>query len=171
MYGWVSGSTSGFTRSATGARTPVSRATSSSARSSLSDSTLNMRTSALSASRSSSRVLPTPEKMILPGGKPARSARKSSPPDTMSAPAPARERAEHAEIPVGLDRVADDVRDLGEGVVVAPVALQQGRLRVDVGGRADVGGEEAQRHLLAAEVGVAVGEVSHVTFVRSIHAG
>src|SRR3989442_446050 len=83
----------------------------------------------------------------------------------------ARERAEHAEIPVGLDRVADDVRDLGEGVVVAPVALQQGRLRVDIGGRADVGGEGAQRHLLAAEVGVAVGDVSHVTFVRSIHAG
>ena len=90
MYLWVCGSTSGFTRSATGARVPASRATSSSTRSSLTDSTLNMRMSALSASRISSRVLPTPEKMIFFGGTPARSARWSSPPETMSAPTPAR---------------------------------------------------------------------------------
>src|SRR5256886_12742955 len=58
----------------------------------------------------------------------------------VGAGAGARERAEHAEIPVGLDRVADDVRDLGEGVVVAPVALQQGRLPVAVGRPSDVRG-------------------------------
>jgi len=89
MYLCVCGSTSGFTRSATGARVPTSRATSSSARSSPSDSTLNRRISALSASCISSRVLPTPEKMIFFGDTPARSARCSSPPETISAPAPA----------------------------------------------------------------------------------
>ena len=72
----------------------MARATSSSARSSLTDSTLNMRISAFSASRISSRVLPTPEKMIFRGGTPARSARYSSPPETISAPAPARASVE-----------------------------------------------------------------------------
>ena len=38
----------------------------------------------------SSAVLPTPENMILPGGIPAARARKSSPPETTSAPAPSR---------------------------------------------------------------------------------
>ena len=94
MYVWVCGSTSGFTRRATGARVPSSRATSSRVRSSLTDSTLKRRISAFSASRISSRVLPTPEKMIFFGGTPARSARCSSPPETMSAPAPALARVE-----------------------------------------------------------------------------
>src|SRR5213592_4989286 len=44
-------------------------------RSELRDSTLNMRMSALSASRISSRLFPTPEKMIFLGGTPGRSAR------------------------------------------------------------------------------------------------
>ncbi len=59
---------------------PWPERTSSSARNSLTDSTLNIRISALSASRISSRVLPTPEKMIFFGGTPARRARYSSPP-------------------------------------------------------------------------------------------
>ena len=65
-------------------------AVSLSACSSLGDSTLNSRISAFSASRISSRDFPTPAKMIFWGGTPARTARYSSPPDTMSAPAPAR---------------------------------------------------------------------------------
>lgn len=43
---------------------------------------------ALSAASISARVLPTPENTILPGSTPAASARCSSPPETMSIPAP-----------------------------------------------------------------------------------
>ena len=73
-----------------------------------------------------------------------------------------RERCEHAEIRVGLDRVADEVGDLGEGGVVSPVILQQRRLRVHVGGRAHIGGQGAKRNLLAAEIEVAIREMVHV---------
>ena len=79
---------SGLTRSATLALPPAARATSSRAASSENDSTLNMRTPAAIASAISRRLLPTPEKTIFAAGTPARSARYSSPPETMSAPAP-----------------------------------------------------------------------------------
>ena len=51
----------------------------------------------------SSSVLPTPENTMRSGGKPARSARRSSPPETMSAPAPSdgSRRSERARA-VGL---------------------------------------------------------------------
>ena len=72
------------------ARVPSVRPTSSTAASSAADSTLKSRMSAFSPSRISSRVLPTPANVIRWGSNPARSARYSSPPDTTSAPAPAR---------------------------------------------------------------------------------
>ena len=43
---------------------------------------------ASSAAAISASVLPTPENTILSAGMPAASARRSSPPDTTSAPAP-----------------------------------------------------------------------------------
>ncbi|MDT4854506.1 hypothetical protein FQZ97_888120 [compost metagenome] len=43
-----------------------------------------------SARRISSRLLPTPEKTILPGSPPAARTRSSSPRETMSKPAPRR---------------------------------------------------------------------------------
>ena len=93
MWGWVFGSTSGLTRSATGAKRPSSFATSASRSSSETDSTLNERIPAASPARISSRDLPTPEKMTLPGSPPATSTRSSSPPETMSNPEPSRARA------------------------------------------------------------------------------
>ena len=91
--------------------------------------------------------------------------------DDVGAGARARQRGEHTEVRIRLDRVADDVGDLGEGVVVRPVALEQRRLRVHVGGRADVGSQGAQRNLLATEIEVAVREMVHrrvatIVFVR-----
>ena len=53
-------------------------------------STLRTRTPASSANAISSSVLPTPEKTTLRGSPPARSTRKSSPPETMSKPEPSR---------------------------------------------------------------------------------
>ncbi len=65
-------------------------ATCDSAESSGSLSTLKHRMPASSACAISSRVLPTPEKTMRSPGMPAASARFSSPPETMSAPAPMR---------------------------------------------------------------------------------
>ena len=88
MYGCVSGSTSGFTRSANFTRAPAPRATSSSTTSSSADSTLKQPMPATIAAAISSRVLPTPENTTFAGSPPARCHRYSSPIDTMSAPAP-----------------------------------------------------------------------------------
>ena len=47
---------------------------------------------AFSAKAISALVLPTPEKVIRPGGVPAASARRNSPSETTSMPAPSRAR-------------------------------------------------------------------------------
>ena len=82
------------------------------ARSSL--STLKARMPTSSAYSISSSRLPTPEKTIFFGSAPTLSARKISPRDTVSTPAPsADERAQHRQVRVGLHRVADEVRCAG----------------------------------------------------------
>src|SRR5438105_9403624 len=58
------------------------------ASSSAEDSMFKYPTPARMASSSSGAVLPTPENTIAPASNPAASARRSSPTDTMSAPAP-----------------------------------------------------------------------------------
>ena len=90
MYGCVFGSTSGFTRTDTGARFPASAAMRSMRSSSPPDSTLKQRIPAASAWRISASDLPTPENTTLPGSAPAATTRASSPPETMSNPAPRR---------------------------------------------------------------------------------
>ena len=86
----VFASTSGLTRSAIGARRPSAVATSLSAISSGSLSTLNCRMPPSSASRISPLVLPTPENTIRSPGTPAAFARRYSPSLTTSMPAPSR---------------------------------------------------------------------------------
>ena len=88
ILSWLPASTSGFTRSATGAGAPRARATSSRRASSADDSTLNCAMPAANARAISARVLPTPAKTSRAGAMPAASARASSPPETTSAPAP-----------------------------------------------------------------------------------
>ena len=61
-------------------------------RSSGSDSTLISATPVSSAKAISASVLPTPEKTMRSGGTPAASARRISPSETMSAPAPSSAR-------------------------------------------------------------------------------
>ena len=90
MYGCVRASMSGLTRSDTGARFPAARASDASRSSSCADSTLKHPTPASSAAAISASRLPTPEKTMRPAGTPAASTRSSSPPDTMSNPAPSR---------------------------------------------------------------------------------
>jgi hypothetical protein len=93
ILAWVFASTSGLTRMAMGAVAPREAATSLSARISGSLSRLNCRTPPISAARISPRVLPTPEKTILSPDTPAASARRYSPSDTTSMPAPASPRS------------------------------------------------------------------------------
>jgi hypothetical protein len=93
ILAWVRASTSGFTRIVTGAVTPREVATSDSARISGSLSRLSCRTPPRSAVRISPRVLPTPEKTIRSPGTPAATARRYSPSDTTSMPAPACPRS------------------------------------------------------------------------------
>ena len=69
---------------------PLAAATSERASSSGSDSTLKQRMPSSIPSAISARVLPTPEKMILSAGTPAARARRSSPSETTSMPAPSR---------------------------------------------------------------------------------
>ena len=88
MYLWVLGSTSGFTRKAMRAARPTWRAHSEIRSASGSDSTVKMKIFSSSAYSISSRVLPTPAKTMRFALAPALSARKSSPPETMSKPAP-----------------------------------------------------------------------------------
>ena len=63
-----------------------------------SDSTLISATPISTAKASSRRVLPTPEKTMRSGGTPAASARRISPSDTVSAPAPSLARVLSTEM-------------------------------------------------------------------------
>src|SRR5215470_13558937 len=86
----------------------------------------------------SSSRLPTPEKTIFFGSQPARSVRKSSPPETMSAPAPNENSVRRS----------------------ARLELERG-VGVDVGRRADRLGDLGERDVLAVEGVAAVLEVVH----------
>jgi hypothetical protein len=82
-----------LTRKLIGAFLPRAAATSLSAVNSSSDSTLNIKMPAASASSISCRFLPTPEKTIFLGSPPAFNARNNSPPETISKPLPSSARA------------------------------------------------------------------------------
>src|SRR6266540_1800854 len=88
MYRCESIATSGLTRIPTRAGILTSLATAVRASSSLVDSMLMKPTRARIASSISAAVLPTPEKTMPSGSNPAMRTRRSSPTDTMSAPAP-----------------------------------------------------------------------------------
>src|SRR5256885_5845733 len=168
MYLCVCGSTSGFTRSATGARVPTSRATSSSARSSPTDSTLNRRIGLEGVAHLVARLADAREDDLLRRHARAQRAVQLAARDDIGAGAHLGQRGNHPEIRVRLDRIANEMRDVLERVVVGGVAREQGGLRVDVGGRADGVGELRQRQHLAAELAVAIREVGGGGHVQEI---
>ena len=88
ILAWVRASTSGLTRMAMATVAPFDDAISEMRSSSGSDSTLKQRMPVSMASAISRAVLATPEKTILSGVAPAASARRSSPSETTSSPAP-----------------------------------------------------------------------------------
>ncbi len=116
----------------TGATLPAALATSLSTSSSASLSTLKQPMPTSSARRISTRVLPTPEKMMSRPAPPAASTRSSSPPDTMSKPQPAcGEHLQHRQGRVGFHGIADAGPAAGEAALVGGQRRQHGRLGVD----------------------------------------
>ena len=147
---------------------PLPAAIADSSSSSGSDSTLTQRMSSSTASASSAAVLPTPENMILSGGTPAASARLSSPPETTSAPAPSfAKRRDHRLVGIGLHRVADERRHVGEGVGEHAVVPLQRRGRIAIERRADRLREACEIDRLGVQHAVAIGEVVHGALSRS----
>ena len=88
ILAWVRASMSGLTRIATGAIWPRAVAISLSRRSSGTDFDIDLVDLGVERGLELARVLPTPEKTIRCGGTPAARARRNSPSETTSAPAP-----------------------------------------------------------------------------------
>ncbi len=97
ILAWPPAPMLGLTRIATTARTPFCRAISASSPISGSDSRLISATPTSRAKASSRAVLPTPEKTMRSAGMPAARARRISPSETVSAPAPTRPRVRSTE--------------------------------------------------------------------------
>ena len=90
-------------------------------------------------------------------GTPAASARRISPSETTSTPAPSRPRVrDHRDVGVGLDRVADQRVEAGEGLLQHPVVPLQRGGGVDVDRRAHLVGKARQAHVLRVEDTTAV---------------
>ena len=87
--------------------------------------------------------------------------RELAPRDDVEAAAGPREQVEHREVRIRLDRIADEMRDAGEGrVEFAEAALDRGA-RVDEARRAEPLRDRGQRHVLGAELAVAELEPAH----------
>ena len=147
-----------------GACTPLLRAIRSMQASSASLSTLKLKTPWSSAYSISSCDLPTPAKVHFRGSPPAASTRKSSPPETMSNPAPSRDKQfEDGAIRVRFDRVADQVVDLAERRVEPAVVIENRAGAVDVERRSIFLRDAFQIHVFAMESAVVVMKRVHAS--------
>ena len=81
--------------------------------------------------------------------------------DDIHAGAEAGERGKHAEIGVGLDRVADLRVHAGEGIGEDAVMPFERRRRIAIEGRAGSGGEIGKADVLGVEDALPVGKVVH----------
>src|SRR3989304_5510205 len=162
MYGWVWGSTSGFTRSATGARAPSSWATRSSSASSAGGSTLNKRRAALRGSRPPSPGFPgagVDDFLRLDSG--LEGAEQLAAGEDFGAGSLARQGCDDGQIRIGLHGVGDQMRVAPKAGIVAAVILHERGARIDVRRGADGVGDGAEGSGLAVELPVSVFEVRH----------
>ncbi len=97
ILAWPPAPTSGLTRMAMAGRAPLSEAIWAIRPSSAVDSTLICPTPYSMAKASSRAVLPTPEKITFEAGTPAFRARRISPSETVSAPAPSAAKVARTE--------------------------------------------------------------------------
>jgi len=102
ILAWVAASTSGLTRSATGAVTPRALASPEITRSSCSDSTLNCMMPASSAAAISAADLPTPANTILPPARRRERAGELAARDDVGAGAEPRQGRDHRLVAMAL---------------------------------------------------------------------
>ena len=141
---------------------PCRRDRRTAARAPASDSTLTQRMPSSTASASSRAVLPMPENMILSGGMPAARARRSSPSETTSAPAPRRrQRRDHRLVGIRLHGVADQRRHVGEGAGEHAVVPLERRGGIAIEWRADRVGERDEIDRPRREARRPIVEVMH----------
>jgi hypothetical protein len=88
--------------------------------------------------------------------------------DDVGAGAGPGQRRDHGQVRIRLDRIADEMRQVLEGVVVRAIAVEQRGFRVHVRRCADGVGELRQRHRLAAELAVTIGVVGGGGHVQEI---
>ncbi len=101
-------------------------------------------------------------------GTPAATARRSSPSETTSTPAPrAASVFSTALVGVGLHRIADEGIDIGEGLREHRVVALERCRRIAVEGRADGPGNVGNGHILGMEDAIAIVEVVHGIRSRS----
>jgi hypothetical protein len=82
--------------------------------------------------------------------------------DDVEAGTQARQHLQHRQVGVGLHRIADAVVQAVQRLVEGAIVAAQGGAGIDVGGRAVLRGDGGQRHILGAELAVAVVEVIHL---------
>ena len=110
--------------------------------SSLADSTLKQRMPSSSARCISASVFPTPENTILRRiGAGRDRARQLAAGDDVEAAAQAREQVQDRQVRVGLHRVADQVRHVGEGAIELAEGVLERCARVDEARRAVARGD------------------------------
>ncbi|MNQ37980.1 hypothetical protein D3C85_515380 [compost metagenome] len=81
--------------------------------------------------------------------------------DDVEARTLARQQVQHTEVGVGLDRIADHARRAGEGVGIGLVLGLDMGTGIDVGRRAEPGGDIGQRYAFREQLTVAVSESVH----------
>ena len=137
MFGWLSASMSGFTRSATAAWRDCARGELGDAVQLTGDSALIAPTSAAIAYSSSSRVFPTPVKTMSRGANPARAGHLNLAGRIGVRPAAdGLQQPRDGERRVRFERVMNGVRIRGERAIDRAVRVADGAGAVDVGRRA-----------------------------------
>ena len=162
IFLWVFASTSGLMRIEIGARVPFETATSESASSSGSDSTLKQRMPLSSAKAiSASGLADAREHDALAwhagGERPAQFALG----DDVHAGAQAAQRPQDGLVGIRLHGVADEGVRIGEGFGEDPVVPLERRGRIAIERRADLSASVAQVDVLGVQDAVAIGEMMH----------
>ena len=77
--------------------------------------------------------------------------------------------AMHGLVGVGLDGVADERVEAGEGLVQHAVVPLQRRRRIAIEGGADLGGDAGEAHILRVEDAADIAEMVHGGLLARLH--